>query len=384
MEVTQMTTQAKLNRLIETKSNIRQKIISLGVDVPINTPFKDYPSLIDQLGGAEFLETTTDQDLLQLLDLYRWLGTAEYEEHLYTDEEIQNVHDLLDIINNGEPEPEEEPPELTEPYLMVIPGDTTYYSGDVFSLNGYIIKIVYPDGTVTDVTNQCTFTPTTPLTSSVETVTISYAADGVIFEYSQSIKVRKLLEYIESTGTQYIDTGIIPKSTTRVVMKFKYNTITRRQQHGWGSSGSAESFFMGIDGTNLEFISSVSNSYKVISTGISADSNIHIFDLKSGSQKLDGIEYGTENTIGNTASTGQTLYLFAQHVEWSSAPNDYCDCNMYYCQIYDGDKLVRDYIPTTDSADVVCFYDEVTKTYYYNKGTGSFTAGPEVTVKEVE
>lgn len=379
-----MTTQAKLNRLIETKSNIRQKIISLGVDVPINTPFKDYPSLIDQLGGAEFLETTTDQDLLQLLDLYRWLGTAEYEDHLYTDEEIQNVHDLLDKINNGESEPEEKPPELTEPYLMVIPGDTTYYSGDVFSLNGYIIKIVYPDGTVTDVTKQCTFTPTTPLTSSVETVTISYVADGVIFEYSQAIKVRKLLEYIESTGTQYIDTGIIPKSTTRVVMKFKYNDVTRRQQHGWGSSGSAESFFMGIDGTNLEFISSVSNSYKVISTGISADSSIHIFDLKSGSQKLDGIEHGTENTIGNTASTGQTLYLFAQHVEWSSAPNDYCDCNMYYCQIYDGDKLVRDYIPTTDSADVVCFYDEVTKTYYYNKGTGSFIAGPEVTVKEVE
>ena len=100
-----MTTQAKLNRLIETKSNIRQKIISLGVDVPINTPFKDYPGLIDQLGGAKFLETTTDQDLLQLLDLYRWLGTAEYEDHLYTDKEIQNIHVLLDKINNGEPEP---------------------------------------------------------------------------------------------------------------------------------------------------------------------------------------------------------------------------------------------------------------------------------------
>lgn len=378
------TTQSKLTTLINTKNAIRQKLISLGIDVPQTTPFSDYPDLIKQLNNTETIETTSDQYLLQLLDLYHWLGSAEYEDHTYTDEEIQAVHDLLDKINNGEPESEEELPEIIEPYLIVVPGDTTYYSGDVFNLNGYIIKAVYPDGTVSDVTEQCTFSPTTPLNASNEVITISYVTDDMTLTYLQSIKVRKLLEYIGSTGTQYIDTGVIPKSTTRLVMKLKYNDTTRRQQHGWGSSGSKESFFMGIDGTNLEFISSVSSNYKVISTGIPADSNVHIFDIKRGSQKLDGIEYGAEDTIGDTATTGQTLYLFAMHVEWNSIPNDCCDCDVQYCKIYDGDTLVRDYIPSADPDDVACLYDKVTKTFYYNKGSGLFVAGPEVQVKEDE
>ena len=74
-EVELVTTQAKLSRLIKTKNAIRQKLISLGVDVPVNTPFEDYADLMKQLDDVDFIETTTDQELLQLLDLYKWLST---------------------------------------------------------------------------------------------------------------------------------------------------------------------------------------------------------------------------------------------------------------------------------------------------------------------
>lgn len=97
-----VTTQAKLTRLIDTKLDIRQAIISVGVDVPNDTPFADYGDLIRQLTGIEIEETTTDQDLLQLVDLYQWLGTANYVEHVYSDEEIASVHALLDLIIEGE------------------------------------------------------------------------------------------------------------------------------------------------------------------------------------------------------------------------------------------------------------------------------------------
>lgn len=96
------TIQKKLTRLVDTKNAIRQKIISLGVDVPNSTPFKDYPDLIEKISSAEFPETTTDQDLLQLLDLYVWLGTEAYEDHTYTEDEIQAVYNLLDLIIEGE------------------------------------------------------------------------------------------------------------------------------------------------------------------------------------------------------------------------------------------------------------------------------------------
>ena len=41
------------------------------------------------------------------------------------------------------------------------------------------------------------------------------------------------LEYIESSGTQYINTGIVPKTTTRVVVDFSLTTTAGGQWNGW-------------------------------------------------------------------------------------------------------------------------------------------------------
>lgn len=39
---------------------------------------------------------------------------------------------------------------------------------------------------------------------------------------------------------------------------------------------------------------------------------------------------------------------------------------------------VRSYIPVIDYSDIVCMYDEVTGAFFYNQGTDSFIAGPEI------
>ena len=46
-----------------------------------------------------------------------------------------------------------------------------------------------------------------------------------------------------------------------------------------------------------------------------------------------------------------------------------------YLKIYDGDELIRDYIPVIallNGNTVACFYDKVDKKLYYNNGTGEF------------
>ena len=183
------------------------------------------------------------------------------------------------------------------------------------------------------------------------------------------------VEYIESTGTQYIDTGIVPKSTTRMEIKLKYNDLNGNQTMGWGSGSSQEAFHLGFIGVYEEFIVSVSSNYSFGFSGVPKDEAIHTFDLKSGSQKIDGVQFGTD-TIGNTASVGQTLFLFALYAEWvTSRATDFCKCNLYYCKLYDGDTLVRDFKPVKDGAGIYCLYDEVEKRYYYNQGSGSFTGG---------
>ena len=51
---------------------------------------------------------------------------------------------------------------------------------------------------------------------------------------------------------------------------------------------------------------------------------------------------------------------------------------LYSFKIYDDDILIGNFIPVKDENDVVCLYDKVSATYFYNLGTGTFVAGPEV------
>ena len=181
-------------------------------------------------------------------------------------------------------------------------------------------------------------------------------------------------DYLESSGKQYIDTGIAPKATTRVVFGFAYQTVpTSNSYSGWGSVNSQEAFLFGAGGSG-NFTSIVSSNWKGTDTGVSVDQGDHVMDLVSGSQKLDGNEYGT-TTIGNTASSEQTMYLFAGHVEWSPYVNYYMSVRVYGCEIYDGENLVRNFVPCTDDQGVPCLYDFVTKMPFYNKGTESFVVG---------
>ena len=50
----------------------------------------------------------------------------------------------------------------------------------------------------------------------------------------------------------------------------------------------------------------------------------------------------------------------------------------YNFRLYDNDVKIMDLIPVKDSNNIVCLYDKVSKTFFYNQGTGNFTAGREI------
>lgn len=77
-----------------------------------------------------------------------------------------------------------------------------------------------------------------------------------------------------------------------------------------------------------------------------------------------------------TFQLGYTAFLGADNNGGSVA--GITPMRTYSCQIYDNDSLIRDFIPVLDNEGTACLYDQVGETYYYNAGTGSFTAGPEV------
>ncbi|MBQ6246435.1 MAG: hypothetical protein IJK04_06195, partial [Kiritimatiellae bacterium] len=97
------------------------------------------------------------------------------------------------------------------------------------------------------------------------------------------------LDYIASSGTQYIDTGVVPTTTTRVVCDFRLTAMpSDRVRCGWGSAGSKEAFWFGTDNDHANFSSSVSGNSVQANTGVPVDTSRHSFDISASAVKFDG------------------------------------------------------------------------------------------------
>lgn len=177
------------------------------------------------------------------------------------------------------------------------------------------------------------------------------------------------LDYIESTGTQYIDTGIVLTSNHSVEIDYQLTEVVQNRKGLFGGlfDGSLR-FGMLLSPSNnyLEFGYGGNNTYWQYGL---PDTNRHLMKQEQNKVYLDGeLLYTfkeTTFTTNKTAPLGNFSYT-----NYNPALARY-----YSSKIWDGDKLVRDFIPIFDADGVACWYDNVTEEFYYNKGTGAFIAG---------
>lgn len=179
------------------------------------------------------------------------------------------------------------------------------------------------------------------------------------------------VQYIESSGTQYIDTGFVPNSNTRILMDCEVLNFGTACYYGVSSVSSGSSthsqtnIFLLISGTSLrcDWYGSMV-SYSGVATGR------HTLDKNKNVALINGV-----SVITNTDTVGSCLYsayLFARNVANNSV-DLYSEMRLYSCQIYDNGTLVRDYIPCMNDQGVYGLYDTVGAQFYTNAGSGSFT-----------
>ena len=178
----------------------------------------------------------------------------------------------------------------------------------------------------------------------------------------------KRLEYIKSSGAQYIDTGIIGSYDTRVTADFEVLSIGSGTVFVFGSQANNNvRFCLGITSASVfrsdygtEYISGPSAA---TGTKYTADKNRNVCTIN-----------GTAINSNVQTFTGTTnIYLFAR----SYSSLSYASLKMYGCKIYSNDVLVRDFIPSKNASGVVGMWDDVNNIFYSNAGSGTFTAGPE-------
>lgn len=182
-----------------------------------------------------------------------------------------------------------------------------------------------------------------------------------------------VLEYIESTGTQYIDTGFKPNQDTKISITVDFPLSGTAWLYGGRTSAGSNS---------LGFLSEGGNRYR--------------FDYASSINELVTKPTGkfTIDSDKNKCYINGELVFTATYTTFASPVNMYIFNNnnngslsggssakLYNCRIYDNGTLIRDFIPAKRISDSKCgLWDKVTKAFYSNSGTGDFTAGPTITL----
>lgn len=189
------------------------------------------------------------------------------------------------------------------------------------------------------------------------------------------------IEYLQFTGTQYIDTGAIVDSNTGFDITFEvlngqssspyYNLFGVRGNDSSGGTGETQNFFridtIPVDsnsGTEFKYGSTVYNS------GITNTSKINIKLINKVYTKPDG----STITLSGDITSGLPMYIGCINKAGEAYGNK-SSMKLDRFKIYNGSTLTHDFIPVQRVSDkVLGLYDLKTSTFKTNLGSGVFTS----------
>ena len=186
------------------------------------------------------------------------------------------------------------------------------------------------------------------------------------------------IEYLESTGNQYIDTGIYPNGLIR--MKAKIQTLR---------NAGVNSAFSGVIYPNRTSgeIWQVIYPYNGVDFNVSQEEiifnqnylDIQDFDVDQVNRKieLNGVTKNMNKTP-LALEPGHFNIPLCKYQNEINPSSNYWYGKVYFVKIWDNNTIVRDFIPVLDSNNTPCMYDKVSNTFFYNQGTGNFIAGPVI------
>ena len=194
------------------------------------------------------------------------------------------------------------------------------------------------------------------------------------------------VEYIQSTGTQYIDMGFKPNQDTRITADFEYTQDPNNKGFIFGAGISATSTAYEFYPWGTSWNSPYNNTNIQIASGLSSmagqkfhlDKNKNVLDViyEDGTVKNSSATYATFETT-------RTLWLFAIN-RGSMEATYFSNCvKLYNCQIYDNDKLIYDLIPVIDEDNTGYMFDKISHILFANSGSSDFTYGEKNYTKRI-
>lgn len=189
-----------------------------------------------------------------------------------------------------------------------------------------------------------------------------------------------LLDYIESSGSQYINTNYYPTSTTVILTKTKCTSTSTK--NAWTQLSGERSSYHASDSVQIAFNTST-NSWGIdIGTNSGGSYNgqknidyIIELDVQNGC-KINNTLLNKSGEWSGTAS--YPLWLFDNND--AGKHESYFTGRLYYFDIKENSTYKRKFRPVKrKSDDVLGMYDIVENKFYTNVGSGSFLEGSTLT-----
>lgn len=191
------------------------------------------------------------------------------------------------------------------------------------------------------------------------------------------------VEYLESTGTQWAMTNYIASSKTD--MFFSADVQIK-------SVNLSMSYFCGIavNGADIYGFGAIDDVYATLIASRGANANrrgrsaVNIKNKRvvlqrnindTGSLVVDGASEWTMAYAHNEKIFSESPFVIGRLPKLADDSRYYAHnitLNHYGYKLYDGEELKRDIIPILDNTGTPCMFDTVTRTAFYNSGTGDF------------
>jgi hypothetical protein len=180
------------------------------------------------------------------------------------------------------------------------------------------------------------------------------------------------VEYIQSSGSQYIDTGFAPNWNTELEFDFAPTSTSGYQGYFWSDYDWNNTTFQSYN----DRLFSYWNQYWASWTYFVANTR-YLLEFKSWTVRLN---WNTIRTVSITTFTvphsALICAVYRKAYNWIS---NYGSEKVYWLKLWDSWTLVRDFVPCYRKLDsVIWMYDLVNNVFYTNSWSWVFTKWPDV------
>lgn len=191
-------------------------------------------------------------------------------------------------------------------------------------------------------------------------IKVSYG-DNYDYEITSKCYNYKEVNYIQSGGHQWINTGFYVTEKTKIELDMALVTASGDQK------------FFGSYGSGGVCLGTLGGKWRIGANMWGKNEGVATTDRTSIVIEKDNFTFNDITYINNYAISSNNQHpLVVFGIAYNGSIFQRAVIKLYGLKIYDNNILVRDFIPVIDLEGVACLYEKVEEKFYYNQGTGEF------------